>query len=1081
MIKNTTDTIIKNCKKDKIVYREYIIIDNKKVDIKGNLSDTAYKDTTFFGKFNLKLLKFETENDIDYKQKEFVYYKEIYGEPLKIGTFIVTDVKDSDTFENVNVTAYDYGLKFANPYKTSLNYSSQKITMMDVVKEICNNLNIQLENKSLPNGNFIVDNNPFVNNELYGDVICIIAGDNGTFATVNSDDKLQFLLKTETNEIIEDYVDLDDKRDTKPITCVLIATSEDLKEAGAVKKDANLIQKYGENWLKIYDYAFAYSTEKCQELVNAIFENVKGFGYSSFKSNDSFMPYLTLGDLVKLKNKEGKLIDSIILRYETDYDSVTFEAPSIINASIEYSLAETPENIAKKASIAVNQANGQITLLTKQTDDLNTKTSQLRLDVDKIEGQISDIADITTTVEGTGTLQVDNINESEPIYLKIYPLNKDFSYLYPEDNLYPDEDLYPLTRQILFKNTSEDYQVEYEIPDDLLFYSKDIYDEFILDYDNQACYIIKQVGYQKTKINIEVGNDLSNAYLGLNLNNLQANIIYIQSNNYRIIEKYTSAEDTITLEKLEDSIWNKVDNLYIYNNQTNEVILNLKNYTLPSDFGTVTEIYESRFDNVNDYIQVEKIGNKIPLGTEQRIDYPYPHIPLIAGNYEISLLTQETAYLYVRLMIQNLYTDQFATKVEMNSKITQTANEINAEVSKKVGNDEVISKINLTPETATIQANKVNINGVITAINNDTTTTIDGNKITTGTLNADVINGGTMSGSSINLGNGNFTVDTAGNMKASTGKIGTWDINTVGIFAKDSNNKFSGLRLPQNETKAYSFFAGADSSTGANAKFVAYSDGQLYAQNADIAGRINASSGKISDLNISGGVISNKRMGLDTENGIIRVFNADGGSMILSNAARLSATAGIGISSHSTGTIPAPVSNNLDLKACSGSDAYLGCMIDPDGKIERSGITCRDGILEFRSSGYCTYNGTTIFGSSSKATKENIKDLTESQKAEVYSLIKEIPTKQYDYKKEYGKPFNYGFIIEDIEDTKLKDLLHITQAKNNEDIKMYSTEDLARLQLITIQEMMKKIDILENKVSNLEKQLKNVNIETRKD
>ena len=31
------------------------------------------------------MLKFETENDIDYKKKEFTYYKEVDGEALKIG------------------------------------------------------------------------------------------------------------------------------------------------------------------------------------------------------------------------------------------------------------------------------------------------------------------------------------------------------------------------------------------------------------------------------------------------------------------------------------------------------------------------------------------------------------------------------------------------------------------------------------------------------------------------------------------------------------------------------------------------------------------------------------------------------------------------------------------------------------------------------------------------------------------------------------------------------------------------------------------------------------------------------------
>src|SRR5574344_1453691 len=151
MIKNVSSTFKANCKKDSVKYREYIVIDNKEVDIKGALSDTAYKDTTFFGKFNLKMLKFETENDIDYKKKEFTYYKEVDGEALKIGTFIVTDVSDSDTFESVNVTAYDYGLKFSNPYVTNLDYKNGNITMLQVAQEICANGGVEIENTSLPN------------------------------------------------------------------------------------------------------------------------------------------------------------------------------------------------------------------------------------------------------------------------------------------------------------------------------------------------------------------------------------------------------------------------------------------------------------------------------------------------------------------------------------------------------------------------------------------------------------------------------------------------------------------------------------------------------------------------------------------------------------------------------------------------------------------------------------------------------------------------------------------------------------------------------------------------------------------
>lgn len=243
-----------------------------------------------------------------------------------------------------------------------------------------------------------------------------------------------------------------------------------------------------------------------------------------------------------------------------------------------------------------------------------------------------------------------------------------------------------------------------------------------------------------------------------------------------------------------------------------------------------------------------------------------------------------------------------------------------------------------------------------------------------------------------------------------------------------------------------------------------------------IAGtQINATSGNIGGFNIDGSSGFASDYGALRPNGNLLLYpNNASARYVLSNAMTCNAQTGVVIASNCDSNILAP-SVNLDLKACSGAKVYLGSMFNADGTDERSGIICSNGVLEFRSTGYCTYNGTSVFGSSSKATKENIEDLSQKQKEEVYELIKNIPTKQYDYKKEYGKPFNYGFIIEDIENTKLKKLLHITQAENNKDIKMYSTEDLVRLELIVIQELMRKIDNLEQKVFILEKERESEN------
>jgi hypothetical protein len=157
---------------------------------------------------------------------------------------------------------------------------------------------------------------------------------------------------------------------------------------------------------------------------------------------------------------------------------------------------------------------------------------------------------------------------------------------------------------------------------------------------------------------------------------------------------------------------------------------------------------------------------------------PYPSILLPTGDYTISLVGYATGYIFARLMGSNIYTTQFPTKSEMNSAISASAEDINlrvdyiynnystttqmtSEIDAKadqinlsvsenyVGKPSVIASINLTSETATIDASKININGVITAINNGAITTIDGNKITTGTITSSQIATGAIDASKV--------------------------------------------------------------------------------------------------------------------------------------------------------------------------------------------------------------------------------------------------------------------------------------------------------------------------------------------
>lgn len=349
---------------------ELICNANIKIEIRGKLSANAFNDRNFIGTFNLKSLSFETENDVDYKEKEFEYYKQVNNEAFKIGTFITTEVEDSDTNEVVKVTAMDYGLKFATPYETSLDYDSGEITMQDVLDEILTNVNIQLssESQTLRNGNFIVDSNQFVNSEVYGDVISAIAGINGMFAIITDEDKLKFLTTEETNEVIEDYTELDDKRDTHPITIVQLGMSQVQGVSVEARWEAGVTQ-YGEHYLILNDNPFAYTMEKRQQLAGNILEQVKGLGYSSFESKFAFKPYLQRGDAIKFRNKAGELIDSIILKVDTDYENITLSAPSIADATVDYTVTDTEEKI-RRAEVLANQANANVTIVSNQVTEI---------------------------------------------------------------------------------------------------------------------------------------------------------------------------------------------------------------------------------------------------------------------------------------------------------------------------------------------------------------------------------------------------------------------------------------------------------------------------------------------------------------------------------------------------------------------------------------------------------------------------------------------------------------------------------------------------------------------------------------
>ena len=177
--------------------------------------------------------------------------------------------------------------------------------------------------------------------------------------------------------------------------------------------------------------------------------------------------------------------------------------------------------------------------------------------------------------------------------------------------------------------------------------------------------------------------------------------------------------------------------------------------------------YDSLSCVVNKNVGIDKYGNAYKLDKPYINEYEYPHIELEDGDYNVKLLGAERAYIFVRLMSQNIYTTQFATKAELNSEITQTANSIISEVTGKIDtiDDELSAKLEL----------KVDTNKLISEIN----------------ASADVIS---LTSNRLIIDSNNFKLTADGKITSTSGKIGGFDL---------SQNSFSAnISTTYNFTKA---------------------------------------------------------------------------------------------------------------------------------------------------------------------------------------------------------------------------------------------------------------------------------------
>lgn len=465
---------------------------------------------------------------------------------------------------------------------------------------------------------------------------------NGTSIITNSEDAEMSIKYSIINEVIEDYTDLDDKRDTKPITCVRLGMSQIVGENLDLKDD-ELVKKYGEHWLIINDNPFAYTQKKREELIYAILDKIKGFGYSAFSAKTSFKPYLTCGDIIKFKNKNGELINSILLRYEHNYDEITLEAPSETSATVNYVYPANTIDLYKKAEAKVDKEANNITLLTEQTKTLRENLESDYYNKTNINELLQTAeSGITNTFSEAGgnnifrntglwfkadTANIQNLYNESFIYCTYNSdaVNKSLTNVYPSSTSVTS---YIRSEELMEINSAYEYSLDvpeltYKHGDTTLSYKTSLLEltsnrEFQLEngeilkhelsagsstikFKKNTAYVMLLLENQNFSRNILVGDDLNGKTIYSSLpDNFYETLseqavttsMFVKTSTSNAIGIHTQLSKGLfnvgcnTISNFEQSIMPMID-FYVKNDITT---VNEKSLTMSDTFGTVTEI-----------------------------------------------------------------------------------------------------------------------------------------------------------------------------------------------------------------------------------------------------------------------------------------------------------------------------------------------------------------------------------------------------------------------------------------------------------------------------------------------------------
>lgn len=598
--------------------RQEVIAKELKYSFEGNLFKTI-----------MKQIEITVKNAIELKDKNINFQYGIYVnndfEYIDLGDYYIKDVEDDKGKTELIVTGYDKMIHFMKTFKQSELQLTYPCTMLELIQKMCEVCGVGLYSTNFFNADLQVDEDYFTTQELtYRDVLEKVAESTETTIFIK-DNKLYLhkLADSPIEKLDASYLTgLTVKEKFGPVNALVLGRG-DVEDNVEAKDDTSIAQN-GRCEIRFDENEFIeYQRE---QVINEMFEQIKGLEYYAFEGSDVGVMWLEPCDLIEVEDNEESTYKTIYLKANITINtgiSSDIEANIPKETNTEYKVTTKEEKKTLKVERLAKKNEGQIQDLIQETTEQGQKLTQVEQTVDGINQKVENIQDLTVTTEAVTTVPLSDCMKGYLMELHIYGNNTVFDYLYPSDNLYPGDNLYPYGDSRIEITDNDSNSTIYELGvTEVLRQNGEVCDEYILQ-DNKAS-IIRRINKDGTikeneeieelgefKINLSEGNNT------IKIKNYTArlSVRYVVKNDYTDVFTPTLNLGT-EIEQNAEAVriaWNQISEfiqMMIINNNASFAILDKDNNVMMSLDKEGLNFYNSNETEPFGEMGVKKVGEQ---------------------------------------------------------------------------------------------------------------------------------------------------------------------------------------------------------------------------------------------------------------------------------------------------------------------------------------------------------------------------------------------------------------------------------------------------------------------------------------